>query len=64
MADIIGTSDVDNLAPLDGANDIIGGGGNDNINATSGVNTIEFNSGDGVDSVVVALPRTFQYGDF
>ena len=64
MADIIGTSDVDNLAPLDGVNDIVGGGGNDNINATSGVNTIEYNSGDGVDAVQVALPRTFQYADF
>jgi len=64
MADIIGTSDVDNLTAMDGVNEIIGGAGNDNIDATSGTNTIEFNNGDGVDSVTVGLPRTFQFADF
>src|SRR6185437_644484 len=64
MADIIGTSDVDNLTSMDEVNTIIGGTGDDNIDATSGVNTIEYNSGDGVDAVKVALPRTFQFADF
>ena len=67
MADInyvVGTSGDDVLAPTDGMNDYLGMGGNDTIDGSTGVNTIHYNSGDGVDTVKFALPRTYQFADF
>ena len=37
---------------------------NETINATDSVNTINYQLGDGVDSVGFALPRTYQYAEF
>ncbi|HTS53051.1 MAG TPA: putative Ig domain-containing protein [Burkholderiales bacterium] len=37
---------------------------NDTINATDGLNTINYELGDGVDSVSFALPRSYQYAEF
>ena len=67
MADIkylVGTDGDDNLGGGPGLNDYMGGPGNDSIDGTDGVNTIHFNLGDGVDTVLFAPPRTYQYADF
>ena len=67
MADvnyITGTNGDDNLSGGPGLNDYTGGAGNDTINATDGLNTINYQLGDGVDSVSFALPRSYQYAQF
>jgi Ca2+-binding RTX toxin-like protein len=61
---IVGTSGDDTLNGGPGLNDITGGPGNDAIDATDGLNTINYQLGEGVDSVSFALPRTYQYADF
>jgi Ca2+-binding RTX toxin-like protein len=64
MADVIGTESDDVLYAQPGTNVIDAGLGADQISALDGTNTIQFETGDGVDTVIIAPPRPYQFADF
>lgn len=60
----LGSDGMDWYVAADGENIIDAGLGDDYIDAVSGQNTIVYDLGDGVDTIVFAPPRTYQFSGF
>ena len=64
IENMIGTEYNDWLDGGEGENRYEGDGGDDWINGTTGVNSIVYNLGDGVDTISYAPPRAYQFAGF